>query len=312
MYLISRSAKFARLFFILCFCGLLMYVVLAFYTFHLALTAVKKTNMIQYKMQKYPAPKVEIDLDTIQLKYILLWTTPEFKNSLETGGETIFVENNCGHLNCYLTSNKSLLSNVTKFDAIVFHINTLNKWKDRFPIHRSDHQKYVMYATVPANEHPICNIQADNFFNWTWSYKLSSDIRTPFIEVKDLSGQLLAPSLTVQWPNNINKTLNSTYPNKIKAIMWHNEQCDNEVAKTFVKGLKRHLPEHMMEIHVYGCDNEKCPQEGCEAIIEKYYFYLAFENSMSDDFVTIEVLKGYKYDAVPVVMGGADYSRSVN
>lgn len=39
------------------------------------------------------------------------------------------------------------------------------------------------------------------------------------------------------------------------------------------------------------------------------YFYLAFENSFSKDYVTEKVLIALQNNAVPIVFGAADYSR---
>nr|XP_037877562.1 alpha-(1,3)-fucosyltransferase C-like [Bombyx mori] len=44
-------------------------------------------------------------------------------------------------------------------------------------------------------------------------------------------------------------------------------------------------------------------------IREKYYFYLSFENSFGEDYVTEKLLHALEFDAVPVVYGGANYTR---
>lgn len=291
-----------------------MYIALAFYTFHSALTTVSKSNLLQYRLKGYPDPEITVEntdfVDSSNyMKYILLWTTPEFTFDFKEEGEKLFIENDCAHLNCFLTTNKSLLGNITKFDAIVYSISVLKKWKKYFPKQRSAKQKYVLFATISASDFPICNMKADGYFNWTWTYKLHSDISTPFIEVKDLNGHLIAPSLTVEWPNDLNNTVPSDQPNKRKAVLWHDENCENDYAKSFAKNLQRHLKEHGMELDIYGCNNQKCPKEGCGKAIENVYFYLAFESSISDDYVTKEVLKGYHNGAVPIVVGGANYGK---
>lgn len=52
--------------------------------------------------------------------------------------------------------------------------------------------------------------------------------------------------------------------------------------------------------------------EHCYALIESdYYFYLAFENSFCEDYVTEKILTATQHYAVPVVYGGANYSRYV-
>ena len=41
----------------------------------------------------------------------------------------------------------------------------------------------------------------------------------------------------------------------------------------------------------------------------KYKFYLSFENSLCQDYVTEKFFKVLNYDIVPIVMGGANYSK---
>ena len=41
----------------------------------------------------------------------------------------------------------------------------------------------------------------------------------------------------------------------------------------------------------------------------KYKFYLSFENSFCDDYVTEKFFKVLNYDIVPIVLGGSNYSK---
>jgi alpha-1,3-fucosyltransferase len=41
----------------------------------------------------------------------------------------------------------------------------------------------------------------------------------------------------------------------------------------------------------------------------KYKFYLSFENSLCEDYVTEKFFKVLNYTIIPIVLGGANYSR---
>lgn len=47
-------------------------------------------------------------------------------------------------------------------------------------------------------------------------------------------------------------------------------------------------------------------EECIDIVEENYYFYLAFENS---DYVTEKLMTALDHYTVPVVLGGANYSR---
>jgi alpha-1,3-fucosyltransferase len=74
-----------------------------------------------------------------------------------------------------------------------------------------------------------------------------------------------------------------------------------------VQGLQRYFP-----VDVYGrCGRFKCPRlsNHCHEILDKdYKFYMSFENSLCDDYVTEKFFGTMKRLIVPVVYGGADYS----
>ncbi|KAL1487158.1 hypothetical protein MTO96_031093 [Rhipicephalus appendiculatus] len=69
-----------------------------------------------------------------------------------------------------------------------------------------------------------------------------------------------------------------------------------------------------MDVDVYGkCGPHDCPKTGGNACYEhferNYHFILAFEDSICADYVTEKLFTALKYDIVPVVFGGANYSR---
>lgn len=67
-----------------------------------------------------------------------------------------------------------------------------------------------------------------------------------------------------------------------------------------------------MPIDIYGgCSKTK--RNGSEeyhpSLKKDYYFYLAMENSYDHDFVSKKLYMALMHDTVPVVYGGADYTK---
>lgn len=310
MYLVSRTETFAKLFFIVSFTGLFMYVALAFYSFHTAYTTVSQVGKDQDSFSEH----VDSERFDKDLKYILLWTDKSQKEHVNWEGQSPFIENGCSEINCYITTNRTILNqDVRNFDAVIFNISLLlnwSRWPVRLPKGRSPRQKYVFYGMEASDDHPICNLLVDNFFNWTWSYKFHSDIFTPFIEVKDMKGKVVAPSSNVLWSNSLTRTTNSVINvTKTRAVAWIMDKCEILSNKMLsILKLKQALKDHNLYLDIYGCGHFQCPQEDCKKMLQRdYYFYLAIEGAMSEDFVSTEVLKAYDNDVVPIVVGGADY-----
>ena len=75
-----------------------------------------------------------------------------------------------------------------------------------------------------------------------------------------------------------------------------------------------------MGVDVYGKCGASCPtrfadgSEGdCRAVLaRKYKFFLAFENSVCDEYVTEKFFRTVKYDTIPVVHGGGHYEKFVS
>lgn len=69
-------------------------------------------------------------------------------------------------------------------------------------------------------------------------------------------------------------------------------------------------------VDVYGhCGQHKCPQDksvDCrEYVGSKYKFYFSFENCLCKDYITEKFFLMLKFDIVPVVFGGGNYTRYV-
>lgn len=256
------------------------------------------------------------------LKYVLLWTAPDYAPFYYLGrGQQKFIENNCSINNCYVTDNRNFFGgDLTKFDALFFNARNLGECDQisDIPRTRSQHQKYIILATESSAYHPICNKIFDGFFNFTATCKLDSDIPIPYIVIRNINGDIVGPKIKMKWVKDMNKVDEEVYSkiqNKSKAAAWFVSNCNTRSGREkYVKRLQKSLANHGMNVDVFGtCGSFQCPrshQEKCDRVLERdYYFYLAMENTISQDYVTEKVVTALNNYAVPIVLGGAHYFR---
>ncbi|KPJ13478.1 Alpha-(1,3)-fucosyltransferase C [Papilio machaon] len=253
------------------------------------------------------------------LKFILLWTPKDFAPFYNLGeGQRAFIKNNCSMINCYVTDDKFFFGDdVTKFDAIAFNgrnIRTLFKY--HIPKKRSPHQKYIYFNTESSDYYPVCSRVFDGFFNWTATYKLNSDILFTYVQIRNRSGEIVGPKRNMEWVKNKSfKKDFSILQNKSKAVAWLVSNCNSRNKREdVVTYLQKYLQHYGLTVDIYGdCGSYKCPGEdknSCSTMLgQKYYFYLSFENSFAEDYVTEKLLTALNHNMVPIVYGGADYSR---
>nr|XP_053611993.1 alpha-(1,3)-fucosyltransferase C-like [Plodia interpunctella] len=102
---------------------------------------------------------------------------------------------------------------------------------------------------------------------------------------------------------------------KTKAAAWFVSRCTSVGGREdFVRKLKPELSKLNLTLDVYGdCGDLICPKNKsglCNDMVKRdYYFYFSFENSLAPDYVTEKLLIALNNFAIPVVYGGADYSR---
>lgn len=287
---------------------------------------IKSTCLVVFAILLIIPPSVQKQIGFI---YILQWTyTPDepwIYRWLETGQEA-FVSRNCSFQNCFITPNRSYFDSLLDFDVLLFnsvHIRAGDSNYD-FPVNRSEIQLYVVFGVEPAWYNPIPNV-FNGFFNLTWSYKLTSDIVDPYFVVKNNFGKIIGPKTNMHWINindlpPTDKYVVKKLQSKRIAAAWVVSHCWSHSRNVFYRYLKNELSKYGQQIDIYGdCGNLSCPKiaterngllTNCYSKIESdYYFYLAFENSITEDYVTEKVLHGLQHFSVPVVFGGANYTR---
>ncbi|XP_045505278.1 alpha-(1,3)-fucosyltransferase C-like [Colias croceus] len=294
---------FTRLFILI----LIIYAITLFYTYHNRLNDIRANRKdISYLNHK-------------ELKYILQWTR-RFSAPFDYMGEgnSAFVKYNCKYRNCFVTDDKNYFLNQSDFNAIAFNGRDVNMWAFQLPKDRSPKQKYIFGAMESPDFFPACNDYLDGYFNWTWTYKLDSDFQWGYISIYDVKGNLVGPAIDMKWVENmdpVDEKLRLKLSKKRKAVAWFVSHCSTKRHREdYVEEFSQELNKFGWTVDIYGrCGTLSCPlseSNSCFRMIEDdYHFYLSFENSFAEDYVTEKLLTALNNYAVPVVYGGADYSR---
>lgn len=149
---------------------------------------------------------------------------------------------------------------------------------------------------------------------------MDSDVVWTYGAIKETAtGRLVAPLPDTTWPDIYNRTGDWKYPKtanqlwkrikrKTKPIIWFVSNCQARSGREmYISELAKHVG-----VDVYGkCGNHTCPRNtDCFGVVAEpnYFFYLSFENSLCEDYVTEKLYNPLSYDLVPIVYGGANYS----
>uniref|UniRef100_A0A0N5BDG4 Fucosyltransferase n=1 Tax=Strongyloides papillosus TaxID=174720 RepID=A0A0N5BDG4_STREA len=223
-------------------------------------------------------------------KQILVWTT--------FFGSDDLTNLQCKSLNCIVTNNKALLSTS---DAVIFHFSDINL--TNIPNRTFPTQKFI-YFTMEAPFSTSYYSTPKDYFNWLMSYNRKSDILFQYgsrwINVGDRNNT----NTTHRLDNNYKNILSSK---KYKGIVGFISNCEtNSGREQVIDKLSKYI-----KIDIYGkCSNDSvkkvsCPSNDkeCEKdLINSYYFYIAIENALCNDYVTEKYWSRYMYNSVPIVM----------
>lgn len=252
-----------------------------------------------------------------QTKYILLWDDFYL---IWYRNESVFSKINCPIKKCMFFMNRIPYTVPSYFDAIIFPPKNLTR--EFRPSVRTRSQIYIFTSLTSSRTAPVCDEFNDNFFNWTLTYRLDSHIPWTYFSVRNRFGAIVAPSLDVNWEDNylhtsapIKSALKRILSKKTKAAVWIVTFCPSKsFFEDYLLVLETVLVYFSLKIDLYGeCSYKKCPDNDCPKLIkENYLFYIAYENAIIEDYVTEKVLDGYENFAVPIVYGGANYSRYVS
>lgn len=254
-------------------------------------------------------------------KVILYWTKFFILDDFAVGmGNLPFISCN---KTCFTTNDRKFIN---QSDAIIFHARDLNP--DDLPpaSWRLPHQVYVFFL-LESPIHTDLDLLRKYFvgyFNLTMTYRRDSDI------VSFQSGRIkcLDETLT-NWqkesvvydfrkpcslsvssqPAHLQKSLERILIKKNQTIAWFVSNCwANSRREALVESLAQYI-----KVDIYG----NCPgshecqnRTACDQMLsDHYHFYLSFENSLCPDYITEKLYRALAYNTVPIVYGGADYTK---
>lgn len=179
-------------------------------------------------------------------------------------------------------------------------------------VFRRAEQRFIFFSFEspigPVTNRKVYKKLPHNFFNWTATYRLDSDLFGKYFY-----GWKFKPKET---PLPDRPPLDSYYginvTAKTKTVAWFVSNCNTPVKReAYVAELRKHIA-----VDVFGkcppiADTQACPRTNsqCDDMLKKdYLFYLSFENTFCPDYVTEKFYRPFRLGAVPVVSGGANYS----
>nr|XP_026488268.1 alpha-(1,3)-fucosyltransferase 6-like [Vanessa tameamea] len=208
----------------------------------------------------------------------------------------------CSVHNCKFTGEDSKLSSA---DAVIIHIqrgvfpnttkrNAEQRWvflSDESPIHA------FSMASVPPKMSDLANI-----FNWSMTYRSDSDVPVPYGRTVALKKPILS-QITYEHLKTLVPYWNDKSKDILATILISNCAVSRRMA--YLKKMQEYLT-----VDVYGkCSEnhkESCPghfRSDCN-LMSKYLFYLVFENSLCEEYLTEKLFyHAYSKGAIPVIMG---------
>uniref|UniRef100_A0A7I4Y314 Fucosyltransferase n=1 Tax=Haemonchus contortus TaxID=6289 RepID=A0A7I4Y314_HAECO len=197
---------------------------------------------------------------------------------------------------CIATYNKSLIGAA---DAVVFHAadiadGPLPDAKDRRP-----NQRYV-FLSMEAPHNSGFHAVPLNFFNWTATYLLSSDVVFKY-------GVYFLPAKVAE-EKGFKFTdfhVDYSFPKKKSGILGFISNCNTSSKRELAL---RELSKYMNVTIGGKCASNRenvnlCPSgQDCTSLYSDYPFYLAVENSVCKDYVSEKYWERLSVPSIPIVM----------
>ena len=203
----------------------------------------------------------------------------------------------CGEQTCRFTHNRDELQ---RSDAVMFHGRDLPSETVLKEVEKTKppKQRWVYHLLESPHHAGPDPALFNGMFNWTMTYRVDSDFFEPYGCFAPLTTDEVDPK-----PKNYAE-------GKDKLVAWGVSHCGT-LRDQFVEKLMKYI-----KVDIFGsCANkfnqhELCPRgsQKCNQKLQRYKFYLSFENSFCIDYITEKYwINALSHNIIPVVMGGASY-----
>jgi Glycosyltransferase family 10 (fucosyltransferase) C-term/Fucosyltransferase, N-terminal len=183
-------------------------------------------------------------------------------------------------------------------DAIVFHIPTTPL---RIPFPKLPGQTWVAWSMESDSNYPrLGRAGFMSQFDLTVTYRQDADVVARYCQAADW--------LPFEPPPLIAHPARETAP----AVYLASSHVDRSGRTEYVRELMRHIPvdSYGRELNNRSLANDQGPKTKLETIA-RYHFTLAFENSISVDYVTEKLYEPLRVGSVPVYLGAPNVAEHV-
>ncbi|XP_045163858.2 alpha-(1,3)-fucosyltransferase fut-5-like [Mercenaria mercenaria] len=231
-------------------------------------------------------------------KNILIWT-PFLSDNIKESFEKC--QSGCKDT-CHFTVNKS---EITTANAVLFNnFNLFPKWEIEtkttiaFPNYRRPDQVWVLFNMEPPGNMYWDTEVLNGVFNWTAWYRQDATLWLPYGSKYVLNRSESNAALAIFGNRNFHKE-------KTEEVAGMISNCIDQAQRyKIVYKIQKYLATDMYG-KCYGkpCDERamQAKNKSCDAILKQYKFYLAFENSLCNDYVTEKYWNALKREQIPIV-----------
>ena len=222
---------------------------------------------------------------------ILLWNSTR-KWWMFPDGPLSLQDNTCPVKNCWTTHDRGLINQSDAVLIFPYYDNISDLGRMGYS------QLLVFVEREPPRRSSDYLKRFANVYGVTLTYRNDSDIPVPYGKVETLTSRDIDTSAFSK-------------PDRKDRALWIVSNCNAQSERVkYVNQLSEHFP---VDVFGYcGTNQQRVPLNGSFLdFIRSYKFYLAFENNICRDYVTEKVWRSLEIGVVPIVLGGASYSKAL-